>query len=79
LHDPTILEVGGKPVAVLLPYEQFLKLQDRQRKEAETPELPILRHFCILGRDVLNQLEIQLDGPALTTEILAFQPSLPGT
>lgn len=31
--------------------------------------------FVILGRDVLNQLKIQLDGPALTSEILAYQPS----
>ncbi len=26
LQEPTIIEVGGKPVAVLVPYEQWVQL-----------------------------------------------------
>ncbi|MGE5601823.1 MAG: retroviral-like aspartic protease family protein [Nitrososphaerales archaeon] len=57
-------------------YSARVRLEPRVEVRVEV--IASTHDFVILGRDVLNQLKIQLDGPGLTTEILAFQPSLPG-
>jgi prevent-host-death family protein len=45
LDEPTVIEVGGKPVAVLVPYEQWEKLQARQGKQDELPQVKAPKWF----------------------------------
>jgi len=40
------------------------------RRFVQVEWLPIARPYALLGRDVLNDLVVRLDGPALTTEVL---------
>ncbi len=39
LHTPVILEHGGQPVAVVLPYEEFKKLQAIRADEEQRIKL----------------------------------------
>jgi len=40
------------------------------RRFAQVEWLPIGRPYALLGRDVLNDLVLRLDGPSLVTEVL---------
>ena len=52
-------------------YYYDIILQIDRLKLTGLAAIPLHEEYALLGRDVLNQLQLLLDGPALTLEILS--------